>query len=64
VSRRSKRRRQQGLVEVGAGVGVGLGGSAANDETFSAVELDFFKRAEELYKTTFESWEDFEPEAV
>jgi hypothetical protein len=28
------------------------------------VELDFFKRAEELYKTAFETWEDFEPETA
>jgi hypothetical protein len=58
VSRRSssKRRRQEALLAAPA--------SAVCDESFSAVELDFFKRAEELYKTSFESWEDFEPESV
>lgn len=32
-------------------------------EVFDALELDFFKRAEELYATSFETWEDLDPEA-
>jgi hypothetical protein len=60
VSRRSsaKRRRQEALLAEPPASG------AVCDESFSAVELDFFKRAEELYKTSFETWEDFEPEVV
>jgi hypothetical protein len=56
VSRR-KERRQQLLAR-------SLNDTSVCDESFSAVELDFFKRAEELYKTAFETWEDFEPEAA
>ncbi len=29
-------------------------------DVFTALELDFFRRAEELYATTFERWEDFD----
>jgi hypothetical protein len=32
-------------------------------EHFSALELDFFNRAEQMYATTFEKWEDFDPKA-
>jgi hypothetical protein len=56
VSRRSKRRHPPEPDTAAS--------SKACDESFSAVELDFFKRAEELYKTSFEAWEDFEPEGV
>ncbi len=29
-------------------------------DVFTALELDFFRRAEELYATSFERWEDFD----
>ena len=34
------------------------------DDAFSPLELDFFKRAEELYASVFHTLEDFEPEAA
>jgi hypothetical protein len=34
------------------------------DDVFSPLELDFFKRAEELYASVFHNWEDLEPEAA
>jgi hypothetical protein len=33
------------------------------EDPFAPVEIDFFKRAEQLYAATFDSWEDFDPEA-
>jgi hypothetical protein len=35
--------------------------SSKIDEHFSQMEQEFFRRAEELYATSFESWEDLEP---
>jgi hypothetical protein len=33
------------------------------DDPFAPVEIDYFKRAQQLYAATFDSWEDFDPEA-
>jgi hypothetical protein len=33
------------------------------DDPFAPVEIDYFRRAERLYAATFDSWEDFDPEA-
>ena len=33
------------------------------EDPFAPVEIDYFKRAKQLYAATFDSWEDFDPEA-
>jgi hypothetical protein len=33
------------------------------EDPFAPVEIDAFKRAEQLYASTFDSWEDFDPES-
>jgi hypothetical protein len=33
------------------------------DDPFAPVEIGYFKRAEQLYRATFDSWEDFDPES-
>jgi hypothetical protein len=33
------------------------------EDPFAPVEIDYFKRAEQLYAATFDSWEDFDPES-
>lgn len=33
------------------------------EDPFAPVEIDYFKRAQRLYAATFDSWEDFDPEA-
>jgi len=32
-------------------------------DPFAPVVIDHFKRAEQLYAATFDSWEDFDPES-
>jgi hypothetical protein len=32
------------------------------EDPFAPVEIDSFKRVEQLYAATFDSWEDFDPE--
>jgi hypothetical protein len=33
------------------------------EDPFTPVEIAHFRRAEQLYAATFDSWEDFDPEA-
>jgi hypothetical protein len=33
------------------------------EDPFAPVEIDYFKRAEQLYAATFDTWEDFDPES-
>ena len=33
------------------------------DDPFAPVEIDHFRRAEQLYRATFDTWEDFDPES-
>jgi hypothetical protein len=33
------------------------------EDPFAPVEIDYFKRAEQLYAASFDSWEDFDPES-
>jgi hypothetical protein len=33
------------------------------EDPFAPVEIDHFRRAEQLYRATFDSWEDFDPES-
>jgi hypothetical protein len=34
-----------------------------SEDPFTPVVIDNFRRAQQLYGATFESWEDFDPEA-
>ena len=33
------------------------------EDPFTPVVIDFFRRAEQLYAATFDTWEDFDPES-
>jgi hypothetical protein len=37
--------------------------SVRGEDPFAPVEIDHFKRAEQLYAASFDSWEDFDPES-
>jgi hypothetical protein len=37
--------------------------SMRGEDPFAPVEIDHFKRAEQLYAASFDSWEDFDPES-
>ena len=51
---------QDGAAPIVAGAPAAL----SQDDVFSPLELEFFKRAEELYASVFHNWEDLEPEAA
>jgi hypothetical protein len=37
--------------------------SVRGEDPFAPVQIDHFKRAEQLYAASFDSWEDFDPES-
>ena len=62
--RRHQRRKSSPLVGRDLDLAKSTTGSAIRGEDpFAPVQIDYFKRAEQLYAATFDSWEDFDPES-
>jgi hypothetical protein len=64
TKRRHHRKKSPGLLahNVALAKSATVIGTRAEDP-FAPVEIDYFRRAQQLYAATFDSWEDFDPES-
>jgi hypothetical protein len=61
--RRHQRRKSSPLLGRDLDLAKSTTGTARGEDPFAPVVIDHFKRAEQLYAATFDSWEDFDPES-
>jgi len=62
--RRHQRRKSSPLLGRDLDLARSTDGMAIREkDPFAPVVIDHFKRAEQLYAATFDSWEDFDPES-